>query len=341
MEKAEVKNSMDLRNESCFQIKAKVLFCSNTVLQHPQNIFSLFLLEKFFCCRSRCWLISWKNSQDDSAGLCLIKCNRRLNKWTNQEGTYVRAPCPGFWELGPQMLPKLTVLLYGICHELKDHLKRREADALQFSCLKTSITAGFLLLSMEAGMYPSPWHSRDPPQDCSILGGRRQAVQAVRDHPDNLWPGFFRQVLCYTFRKACTGCVTVLKNRLWHHDSFCINLLVRNTKKCLEVFAGKFISLLTELKQMSWHCITLPLFHAFSFSSLCSASNLKWKIPAGDPVFLVVPWSIECNGRLTSESFSIINKLSLFESPISTAFSSLKCCLSGFYMMKITAPHWA
>lgn len=126
-----------------------------------------------------------------------------------------------------------------------------------------------------------PWllHAWREEAGCATIG----------DHPANLRPGFFRQVLCYTFRKAYTGCVTVLKNRIWHRDSFHINLLVLKHKEMLKVFTGKFISPFTELKQMAWHHITLPLFRAFSFSSLCSSSNLKWKIPAGDPVFLVVP----------------------------------------------------
>lgn len=102
--------------------------------------------------------------------------------------------------------------------------------------------------------------------------------------------------------------------------------------------AGKFISLFTELKLMAWYCIALPLFVHSIFSPLFSASNLKWKIPAGDPVFSAVLWSTKSIGRLTSEAFSDINKLALMESHVSTAFSSLKCHLSGFYITKITAP---
>lgn len=102
--------------------------------------------------------------------------------------------------------------------------------------------------------------------------------------------------------------------------------------------AGKFISLFTELKQMAWYHVALPLFVHSIFSPLFSASNFKWKIPAGDPVFSAVLWSIKSIGRLTSEAFSNINKLALVESHVTTAFSSLKCHLSGFYVMKITAP---
>lgn len=125
-----------------------------------------------------------KISQDDLAGLCLINFNKRSNKWTNQDGTYVRAPCPGLWELGPCTLPKLTVSLYSICHELKDYLERREPDALQFGCLTTSVTAGFPLVATEAGVAPrvgtgrAPAHGlAGPPRDCSTCGGRRQAVK--------------------------------------------------------------------------------------------------------------------------------------------------------------------
>lgn len=158
----------------------------------------------------------------------------------------MRAPCPGLWELGPCTIPKLTVSLYGICHELKDCLKRREHDALQFSCSKTSTAAGFPLVSVEAGVAPrvgmgrAPAHgAAGPPRDCSMFGGRRQAVQATGDHPANLRPGFSRQVLCYTFRKAYAGCVTVLKNRIWHHDSFHINLLVLRHKEMLKSVCWK------------------------------------------------------------------------------------------------------
>lgn len=173
--------------------KSRLHFVQTQYCSIYKPIFSLFLLEKLFYCRFQFWLISWKKSQDDLAGLCLIKFNKRSNKWTNQEGTYVRASCPGLWELGPCTLPKLTVSLYGICHELKNYLKRREPDDLPFSCLKTSVTAGFLLTAMVACIaqpQPSAWQT--PPPDCSMLEGRRQAVQAIGDHPANLWPGFFR-----------------------------------------------------------------------------------------------------------------------------------------------------
>lgn len=154
MEKTEVKNYMDLKHESCFKMKIKVALCSDTILQHLQTHLFIIFVGKAFYCRFQFWLISWKKSQEDLAGLCLIKFNKRSNKWTNQEGTYVRAPCPGLWELGPCTLPKVTVSLYGICHKLKDYLKRREHDALQFSCLKTSITAGFPLMATVAGIAP-------------------------------------------------------------------------------------------------------------------------------------------------------------------------------------------
>ena len=128
------------------------------------------------------------------------------------------APCPALWEFGPFTLPKLTASLYGICHKLKDYLKRREPNALQFGCLKTSISAGFQLVSTEAGVAPRvgtgrtlPLGAAGTPRDSSVFGGRRQAGQAIGDHPANLWPGFFRQVPCYTCRKAYTGCTTMLK----------------------------------------------------------------------------------------------------------------------------------
>lgn len=176
MEKTEVKNYMDLKNESCFKIKIKVALCSNTILQHLQtHLFTIFV-GKDFCCRFQLWLINGKKSQDDLAGLCLIKSNKRSNKWANQEGTYVRAPCPGLWELGPCTLPNQTVSLRGICHELKDYLKRREPAALQFGCLKTSVTAGFPLVSKRVALplvwapdvpQPSAWQR--PPQTALFL----------------------------------------------------------------------------------------------------------------------------------------------------------------------------
>lgn len=176
MEKTEVKNYMDLKNEGCFKIKIKVALCSNTILQHLQtHLFTIFV-GKDFCCRFQLWLINGKKSQDDLAGLCLIKSNKRSNKWANQEGTYVRAPCPGLWELGPCTLPNQTVSLRGICHELKDYLKRREPAALQFGCLKTSVTAGFPLVSKRVALplvwapdvpQPSAWQR--PPQTALFL----------------------------------------------------------------------------------------------------------------------------------------------------------------------------
>lgn len=104
---------MDLKNESCFKINIKVAFHSNTTLQCLQTHFFIIFCWESFYCRLQFWLIGWKNSQDHLAGLCLIKLKRRLNKWTNQERTYVRAPCPGLWQLGAFTLPKLTVSL---CH---------------------------------------------------------------------------------------------------------------------------------------------------------------------------------------------------------------------------------
>lgn len=109
------------------------------------------------------------------------------------------------------------------------------------------------------------------------------------------------------------------KNRIWHRDSFHINLLVLNTKTCLKLFAGKFISLLTELSKC--HSTAQPTVLCINFFfHFFSAGKLKWKIPAGDPGILIVPWRVECIGRVTSETSSDINELTLFESPISSAF---------------------
>lgn len=170
-------------------MKIKVALCSNAILQHLQTYLFIIFVGKAFYCRFQFWLISWKKSQKDLAFFFLIKFNKRWNKWTNEEGTYVRALCPGLWEPGPCTLPKLTVSLYSVCHELKGYLKRREPNALQFSCLKTSIPAGFPHVATEAGVAPhvgtERTHGRAPP-DHSTLGGRRQAVQAMGDHPAHL-----------------------------------------------------------------------------------------------------------------------------------------------------------
>lgn len=278
MEKTEVKNYMDLKNESCFKIKISVALCSNTILQHLQtHLFTIFV-GKAFCCRFQFWLISGKKSQDDLAGLCLIKSNKRSNKWANQEGTYVRAPCPGLWELGPCTLPNLTVSLHGICQELKDYLKRREPDALQFGCLKTSVTAGFPLVSKEGSIAPRGGtrctpvlDMAEPPPDCPVLGGRTQAEQAIGEHPANLWPGFFRQVLCSTFRKAYGGCVTVLKNRIWHRASRRINLFVLKHKEMLKSVCWKvyFSAHRAEANAMAPHNPSTILCIQFFLTSLC------------------------------------------------------------------------
>lgn len=189
-EKAEVKNYMNIKNEGCFKTKIKVALCSSTTLQHLQAYLFIIFVGKAFYCRFQFWLICWKKSQEDLAFFFfLIKFNKRWNKWTNEEGTYARVPCPGLWKPGPRTLPKLTVSLCSICHELKGYLKRREPDALQFSCLKTSIAVGFPLVAMEAGAAPhvgtGRTHGRAPP-DPSVPGGRRQAVQARGDHPAHL-----------------------------------------------------------------------------------------------------------------------------------------------------------
>lgn len=52
--------------------------------------------------------------------------------------------------------------------------------------------------------------------------------------------GFLRQVLSCNFRKNYAGCVTVLKNRIWHHDSSHINLLVLKHKEMLINVFWKF-----------------------------------------------------------------------------------------------------
>lgn len=52
--------------------------------------------------------------------------------------------------------------------------------------------------------------------------------------------GFLRQVLSCNFRKNYAGCVTVLKNRIWHRDSSHINLLVLKHKEMLINVFWKF-----------------------------------------------------------------------------------------------------
>lgn len=200
----------------------------------------------------------------------------------------MRAPCPGLWELGPSTLPKLTVSLYVIRHESKDYLKRSEPDAWQRGCWKSSVTARFPLGSIEAGPQHGPsdvpeppaWQRTPPAALCLGSGGRLRKPSV--EHPANLCllsPGRCRA----TSQRLMLGASLCLKNRIWHCDSSHMK------RKCLKVFAGKLMSPLTGLKQMPWHRITLPLFCVFSFSSRRPASNLKWKILAGDQVFLAMP----------------------------------------------------
>lgn len=107
------KTSWTWRMKVVSKLTSRLHFIQTQYCSVYKPTFSLFFVGKAFYCRLQFWLIGWKNSQDHLAGLCLIKLKRRLNKWTNQERTYVRAPCPGLWELGAFTLPKPTVSL---CH---------------------------------------------------------------------------------------------------------------------------------------------------------------------------------------------------------------------------------